>query len=592
MTVCKTPNTKPNIKPAMRWEDINWVEVEEYVFKLQTKIYKASKDNDVKQLRRLQDTLIQSWRARSLAVRRVTMDNTGKDTPGVDGIKSLKPKERVSLIQRLKRNLKGKNAKPLRRVHIPKPGRKEKRPLGIPTIEDRALQALYKIILEPEWEARFEENSYGFRPGRSCQDAIEAIFNQIRYKPKYVLDADISKCFDKINHEKLLDKLDTKPSYHRQIKSWLKSGIIDNRTLFPTIEGTPQGGVISPLLANIALHGLEQEVKEYVAKRKNWNPKVKGRRDKRKSVSLIRYADDFVIMHEDIEVLREVKELVENKLGEYGLTLNENKTRVVHTLEEFEGNKPGFDFLGFNIRQWEVGKHSSGKGTSKQLLGHKTVIQPSDKSINKHYESIKDTVNRLQAVTQEELIAILNPKIRGWSNYFMYSDRDKARQTLRFKVHRLLMSWAKKRHSNKTWGWIKRKYWRRIGKVKWNFATDDTKLTNHFDGMMDIPTSDFRKVKGEESPYNGNEDYWKYRSIAKRSITKSYLLRKQEGRCTICGANFKPEQIIEIDHIIPKKDGGEDNLGNLQLLHKHCHIKKTTAEAKARLRTKEAVARA
>jgi RNA-directed DNA polymerase len=229
---------------------------------------------------------MKSWSARALSVRRVTQDNQGKKTAGVDGIKSLTPKQRLNLVGNLKL---GSKVSPTRRVWIPKPGTEEKRPLGIPTMKDRALQALVKLALMPEWEARFEPNSYGFRPGRSCQDAIEAIFLSINKKPKYVLDADIAKCFDRINHETLLQKLNTFPTIRRQIRAWLKAGVMDGKQLFTTSEGTPQGGVISPLLANIALHGMEERIKQYAETLKG------SKRNNRWSLSLIRYADDFVI---------------------------------------------------------------------------------------------------------------------------------------------------------------------------------------------------------------------------------------------------------------------------------------------------------
>ncbi len=234
----------------VEWHSINWRKLERSVYKLQKRIYQASVRGDVKAFRRLQKTLMKSWSARALAVRRVTQDNQGKKTAGVDGVKSLTPKQRLELTGNL--NL-GTKVSPTRRVWIPKPGTEEKRPLGIPTMKDRALQALVKLALEPEWEARFEPNSYGFRAGRSCHDAIEAIFSAITLKPKYVLDADIAKCFDRIDQEALLRKLNTFPTIRRQVRAWLKAGVMDGKQLFPTSEGTPQGGVISPLLANIAL---------------------------------------------------------------------------------------------------------------------------------------------------------------------------------------------------------------------------------------------------------------------------------------------------------------------------------------------------
>src|SRR4028119_739131 len=284
----------------VEWRSINWRKLEKRVYKLQKRIYRASSRGDVKAVRRLQKMLMKSWSARATSVRRVTQDNTGKKTAGVDGIKSLSPEARLNLVNKLKL---GSKVRPTRRVWIPKPGTEEKRPLGIPTIKDRALQALVKLALEPEWEARFEPNSYGFRPGRSCLDAIEAIFSAIRLKPKFVLDADIAKCFDRIDQEALLRKLNTFPTIRRQVRAWLKAGVMDGKQLFPTSEGTPQGGVISPLLANIALHGMEERVKQYAEILKGNKSKVNNR----SALSLIRYADDFVIIHEDLSVVKKCR---------------------------------------------------------------------------------------------------------------------------------------------------------------------------------------------------------------------------------------------------------------------------------------------
>ncbi len=285
-------NTKLN--SMYEWNDIPFSKLERNIYKLQKRIYKASRRDDVKLVRRLQRLLIKSQAAKLIAVRRVTQDNQGKKTAGVDGVKSLSPKQRLALVNKLKL---GSKASPTRRVWIPKPGKEEKRPLGIPTMYDRVLQGLVKLALEPEWEARFEPNSYGFRPGRSCHDAIGAIFSSIKQKSKFVLDADISKCFDKINHAKLLKKLNTFPTLRKQIRAWLKAGVMDGQNLFPSKEeGTPQGGVISPLLANISLHGMENEIKNLADSfdLKDSRNRQLAKRDKRKSVNIIRYADDFL----------------------------------------------------------------------------------------------------------------------------------------------------------------------------------------------------------------------------------------------------------------------------------------------------------
>ncbi len=281
------------------------------------------------------------------------------------------------------------------------------------------MQGLVKLVLEPEWEALFEPNSYGFRPGRSCQDAIGAIFLAINKKAKYVLDADIAKCFDRINHEQLLRKLNTYPTLRKQILAWLKAGVMDGKELFPTSEGTPQGGVISPLLANIALHGMENEINKladtFDMKRPDGTQLSK--RDKRQSVSLIRYADDFVILHEDITIVQRCQEFISEWLKDMGLELKPSKTRLAHTLEEYNQEKPGFDFLGFNIRQFKAGKYTSGKVRGK-LLGFKTIITPSKKSQKRHYKKVAETIEKHKGKSPAILIRNLNPIIRGWCNYF------------------------------------------------------------------------------------------------------------------------------------------------------------------------------
>jgi RNA-directed DNA polymerase len=362
-------------KSMYEWKDINWRKVERCVFKMQKRIFRASQQGNVKLVHKLQRLLLKSWYSKLLAVRRVSQDNQGKKTAGVDGVKSLTPTKRITLVNQLKL---GNKSKPTRRVWIPKPGTDEGRPLGIPTMNERALQALVKLAMEPEWETRFEPNSYGFRPGRSAHDAIGAIFLAIRYKPKFVLDADISKCFDKINHQKLLTKLQTYPRLRRQVKAWLKSGVMEKADWFPTNEGTPQGGVISPLLANIALHGMEERVKQYAESQK-WKTNkgnALSKSNKRNSISLIRYADDLVIMHEKLDVILDCQKIINEWLAEMGLELKPSKTKITHTLNK-HNEETGFNFLGFKIRQYPQGKNQCGYNTHGEKLGFITLINPS-----------------------------------------------------------------------------------------------------------------------------------------------------------------------------------------------------------------------
>ncbi|MBE8969535.1 group II intron reverse transcriptase/maturase [Nostocales cyanobacterium LEGE 12452] len=553
-------------KLMVEWHSINWRKLERSVYKLQKRIYQASKRGDVKAYRRLQKTLMKSWSARAISVRRVTQDNQGKKTAGVDGVKSLTPKQRLELTGNL--NL-GSKVSPTRRVWIPKPGTQEKRPLGIPTMKDRALQALVKLALEPEWEARFEPNSYGFRPGRSCQDAIGQIFTVISQKARYVLDADIAKCFDRINQEALLRKLNTFPTIRRQVRAWLKAGVMDGKQLFPTSEGTPQGGVISPLLANIALHGMEERIKQYaetLPTRKNH-----GKRQNRYALSLIRYADDFVILHENITVVQRCKEIISEWLHGMGLELKPSKTRLAHTLTQYEEEKPGFDFLGFTIQQFPQGKYHS-----KQ--GFKTIITPSKQKQMVHYEQIASVIDAHKAAPQAALISHLNPIIRGWANYYATVVSKVAYSDIDDLMYQKLNAWAKRRHPKKNGKWVSKRYWQSISGNNWVFATRKEGLTplrllNH----ADTPIVRHVKVKGESSPYDGNLVYWSTRMGKNPEMPTrvAILLKRQKGKCTHCDLFFRENDVLEVDHKIPKSQGGKDIYDNMQLLHRHCHDTKT-----------------
>ena len=321
------------------WKTINWPLVESRVRRYQTRIYKASRDNNSPKVRCLQKRLLRSLDAKLMSVRRVTTLNKGKRTPGIDKKIFVTDNQKGKLVQKLR--LDGK-ASPIKRVYIEKPGKKDKRPLGIPIIEDRAKQALCLLALEPEWEARFEPNSYGFRPGRSCHDAIESIFLNLRNISgdkgfhKYILDADISKCFDKIDHNYLLTKLETIPEIENQVKAWLKADIFEEFQASKTdrisksIQGTPQGGIISPLLANIALHGMENHLKDWICTKPSFGKTNKySKNAKRKSLAIIRYADDFVIIHKEKSIIQEAKEEIAKWLLDGPrLEISEAKTSI------------------------------------------------------------------------------------------------------------------------------------------------------------------------------------------------------------------------------------------------------------------------
>jgi RNA-directed DNA polymerase len=461
------------------WKALPWKNIQRGVFRLQQRIYQAERRGDYRQVHNLQRLLLCSWSARCLAVRRVSQDNRGRRTPGVDGVANLTPKQRLALIEEL-RHVSNWQADPIRRTYIGKRGTTEKRGLGIPTMRDRAMQKLLVLALEPEWEAKFEPNSYGFRPGRSAHDAIQAIFNYIRLKPKSVLDADIEKCFDNIAREPLLDRLHAIRPIARLVRGWLEAGILDgDRILFPE-TGVPQGGVISPLLCNVALHGLETALTSVST---------------RFRIAVIRYADDLVVMCEDLETLRTVKQQAEVWLAEMGLRLKSSKTRMTHTLNAHEGNT-GVDFLGFNVRQYRVGRYHT--HTYRGRPGFKTLIKPSKQACQRHLQEMREVIRQHRGAPQVALVKVLNPKIRGWAQYYRACVAKGTFGWMDQQVFHKLFRWARFRHPHKASGWSYKRYWKRKGK-RLNFGDGTAWLVKY----ADTPIKRHVKVRGDKSPYDG-----------------------------------------------------------------------------------------
>ena len=528
------------------WSTLPWRKLERRVFKLQKRIYQASLRGKVKTVRRLQKLMMKSWSAKCLAVRRVTQDNQGKKTAGIDGLASLTPSARVALVGRLKL---GDKAAPSRRIWIPKPGSTEQRPLSIPVMYDRAMQALVKQALEPEWEAKFEKNSFGFRPGRSCHDAIEAIFSVIKLKPKYILETDVAKCFDRIDHNALCEKLNTSPSLTRQIRAWLKAGVMDNGLFQATPTGAAQGSVISPLLANIALHGVEKAL---------W----RGFRGARRP-ALVRYADDLVVIHPTLAVVERSQQVLTKWLKPMGLELKPSKTRITHTLVPHEG-QVGFDFLGFNIRQYPVGKTHSKKG-------FKTIIKPSREAQRRHSQRIGEVVKAYRAAPQAALIHRLNPIFRGWANYFSTACSKETYSRMDHLVYQKLRAWAYRRHPNKNHHWTTGKYWLVDSGEGWVFASRSEQSTMRLFTHSLTPVKRHVKVQKSRSPYDGDWVYWSLRlgRYPLTDSTVSKLLKKQSGQCACCGLYFRSGDLMEVHHL--DKDRTNNKQVNLALLHRHCH---------------------
>lgn len=566
------------------WNSVKWPLVENRVFRYQTRIYRASQTGNQKVVRNLQRRLLRSLDAKLLAVRQVTTENKGRKTSGVDGRVYNTPEDKAKLVSKLK--LDGK-AKPIRRVEIPKPGRpKEKRPLGITTVKDRAKQALSRLALEPEWEAKFEADSYGFRPGRSCHDAIEAVYGALsnkRQQPDYhklVLKVDIEKCFDRINHELLLAKMDSHPIIQRQIKAWLKAGIFQDvnlkgnlDTLIKNEMGTPQGGVISPLLSNIALSGLIHHLKDWVVSIPAKNNRVSA---KQAALTVVRYADDIVVIHKDRRVIEKAKLEVETWLwNNCRLTLNQSKTCILNSTQ-------GFDFLGFRCI------------TIKRNGISRLKIYPSRKGQAQILSNLRKIVQRNKAASSYRLISLLKPKIIGWGNYYRYSEcKDIFNRTSHY-IYLKLRAWVfrrDKRHGRKI---VKEKYfpsgktyhfegvdhqdnWILYGKEKGkNKETKEIWLPR----LSWIKSKKWVKVRGTKSPYDGDHVYWAVRMASYNRLPTrvTKLLKLQNGMCPYCQTAFHIESVMEVDHIQPRALGGKDTYNNLQLLHRHCHVKKTRSD--------------
>ena len=527
------------------WHDISWSDTYQTVGKLQTRIAKATNAGNWRKVRSLQSLLTRSSSAKALAVRRVT-ENQGRKTPGVDGQTWSTPEEKWEAAQDL--CSQGYKPSPLRRIHIPK-ANGGKRPLGIPTMRDRAMQALHLLALDPVAESTADHHSYGFRKGRSTTDAIVQLHNVLGRKAsaKFVLEGDIKGCFDNINHDWLLSNVCMDK---RLLRKWLKAGFLEKGNLFPTMAGTPQGGIISPVLANIALDGLQAQLDSLF---------TTVRQAREAKVHLVRYADDFVITGSSTELLEnKIKPVVTEFLKERGLTLSETKTRITDVAE-------GFDFLGWNVRKFKGG----------------LMVQPSQRNRQAFLDKVRAVIHEKRAHAQEEVIATLNPIIRGWGNYHRTQMCTRAFAKCDHQIWSSLWRWALRRHPNKGRRWVKRRYFERVQGRDWRFGTKDKLLINL--GMMQKCIH--IKVKSEANPYDPAFDEYFTKRLASKMLSSlesrgklRWLWRVQEGLCPVCDQPITMESRWHLHHITPKRLGGSDKLGNLVLLHANCHRQIHTRE--------------
>ncbi|MFK5969357.1 MAG: group II intron reverse transcriptase/maturase [Candidatus Marithrix sp.] len=547
-------NRKQQLKEA--WKTVDWKACQNFVDRLQRSISVAMEYENYTKVRELRRILFKSEAMTLLSIRRVTQDNKGKRTAGVDGIKSLTPAQRMELVENLKDGIE-RPWSPVRQVEILKKNGKI-RTLGIPTINDRVYQAKLKAIIEPSYETIAERDSYGFRPKRSTKDAIEQIFMSTNRKQQaWILEGDLKGFFDNISTVAITDNIIIKNDKQLigTIENLVKSGAMTvNHEMVDTDKGTPQGGIISPLLANIAFTGMETMVLHGI------RTGQKSRRKDLCQIQVIVYADDFVVIAKERWIVEELKVVIGKWCMEkMNVELSSEKTRITDIYD-------GFDFLGCNIRRYKTSNTTS-----------KLLIKPSKDSIKSIKLKIKDVIKSHGGVTQDVLIGKLNPVIRGYANYHSGNVAKKVFSAIGRYIFKKLWRWAYKKHNNKGKVWIAKKYWHSVGKGNWVFKTKDyelydiasTKIVRHI------------KIKGSHHIFDGQVEYWNKRSLANmngKMTRKQSCLKKQKFACNICSQEFKHDSIIELDHIIPKSRGGNEELNNLQVLHRHCHDTKTASD--------------
>jgi RNA-directed DNA polymerase len=529
------------------WHAINWQKVTEEVRRLQARIVKATKEKRWGKVKALQRLLTHSFSGKALAVRRVT-ENQGKNTPGVDRMIWNTPQKKLNAIYALRQ--RDYHPQPLRRIYIPKKNGK-KRPLGIPVMKCRAMQALYLLALDPVAETTADPNSYGFRPGRSTADAIEQCFKVLgkQASPQWILEGDIKGCFDAISHEWLLTHI---PMEKAMLKKWLKAGYMEQHILYPTEAGTPQGGIISPVLANMTLDGLERAIREAIP--------PTTRKSREAKVHLIRYADDFLISGSSKELLeQEMKPLVETFLRERGLQLSPEKTIITHI-------EDGFDFLGQNVRKYKTGKR------------HKLLIKPSKKNVATFLEKVRDIIKANKPLPAGKLIAKLNPVIRGWVNYHRHVVSKKTFSIVDEAIYQTLRRWINRRHPRKSDAWKAKKYFKTCGGDNWVFFGMDGEQTWHLTRADHVPIVRHVKIQGEANPYDPAwESYFEKRLDVRMEATLKgkhwlhNLWKEQEGLCPVCNQKITKITGWHSHHILWRSRGGADTAENRVLLHPTCH---------------------
>ena len=525
------------------WHSIDWRQVHRRVRGLQVRIAEATKYQQWRRVKSLQRLLVRSFAARALAVKRVT-ENRGKRTAGVDGEIWSTPNCKWRAIARLTRT--GYQPKPLRRVYIPKANGKL-RPLGIPTMKDRAMQALYLLALDPVAETTGDENSYGFRPHRCTADAIAQCFTVLARKDRaqWVLEGDIKGFFDNISHDWVLANI---PLDRQVLRKWLASGYMEQGKRFDTTAGTPQGGIISPVIANMVLDGLERQLQSLGKNR--WQ-------QRQLQLNYVRYADDFIVTGKSKELLEtQVMPLLNAFMAERGVELSAEKTRITHIDD-------GFDFLGQNVRKYDG----------------KLLIKPSKENVLTFLGKVKEVLDRNKMAPAWLIVQLLNPKIRGWANYHRHVVSSQTFSYVDHRIWQMLWRWARRRHHNKPRRWVAEKYFGRHGEREWVFGgVGPDGVMCHLLLANQVSIKRHVKVKGDANPYDqSQESYFEARQMARLKENRLWfgklrlIWARQKHRCPLCGQPFRDNDDWDLHHIVYKTRGGGDEAENLMMLHPNCH---------------------
>jgi len=558
------------MKNINSWHDIEWDILEDKIFRLQLRIFKAAENRELTKVHKLQTRLISSHFAKYLSIRKIMFDNICGKIPGIESFIILSPVERFTLSNYL---LVNSASSPTQRFHRIYPDGK-KRIFNLSTMEDRAKQMLVYLALRPQWETQFELSSYGLKSERSLRETIQAIFFGVLKEPQWILKTNISQYFQQINYSYLIERCCTFPEMQKQIEVWLKLGILNvKKSISPSLN-TSQRGILLILLLNISLHNLDSNINMYT------KTLINHRQNNLRSLIYVRYNYNFIIMYKGDNILENLQIITKQFLKSIGLKSYPVKAEILQSQKYIDKSILKFTFLGFDIIQKlkEI-KHLTGFQKKKLEQGSSILIYPSRAEVQKHKLRIREVIRKYRGTNQKKLIQHLNPLVQRWTLVKKTQTTNKIFQNLDQYLFVHLWKWARKRHSKMSKFKLRNKYWYKVKKKRWVFGIKlSINILFELQLHSKIPSQRYMKTNSKISPFDGSLIYWgtpTYNCILIPS-TKIQLIKKQKGRCVSCGKFFRPSDVIESENIIPNIFKERENYkNNVQVLHNYCHLKKT-----------------